>query len=172
MAEQQKEPIPPPKPPEIEREIKFYPNQLIGLPIIALLPILALFKVFDSTLDTVQSSSDGLALSVHYPTKIRYRTAEPMQITIKNETGSDQTELDIHISREYLDKFKKVTFEPDIEDIDKDSYVVELKDVKADEERRVDLELETDIIGNHSCKVWASTEGAEASAEFKTFVYP
>jgi hypothetical protein len=173
MAEQQQqEPMSPPKPPEIKREISFYRNQMIGLPIIALLPLLALFKVFDTSLDTVKSSNEGLSLSVRYPTKIRNRTIEPMQITVTNETGVEQKELEVHVSRGFVEKFKQIKFEPDVDDIERDSYVVQLKDVKPGEERTIDMDIETDMVGTHDCRVWASTGDEEASASFKTFVYP
>jgi hypothetical protein len=164
--------MPPPQPPEIRRRVKFYRSQMIGLPLIWLLPILALFKLFDTTFQTVSAESNGLVLSVRYPDKLRYRTFEPLEIGLENRTGSMQKKVQVHLSEDYVRAFRDPAFRPDVTDIDEGSYVVELTDVRSGERRTVTVDLEADFAGSHDAEVEVAAGSALVSARFSTFVYP
>jgi hypothetical protein len=66
----------PPQPPEIEKNLAFYPEQWIGIPFLMLLPILALLGVFGEGYNEASASSDALAITVEYPTRNRYSLEE------------------------------------------------------------------------------------------------
>jgi hypothetical protein len=151
----------------------FYPLQAIGVPLLLLVPIFALFGLLDTRLATKEVDENGLSLSIEYPSQLRYRTQDPFEISVRNETGHEITALEVRVSRDYLDGFHEADFNPDPKEIDADEAVFEMNNVGAGETRRVLVNFEADQVGNHQGTLAASTElGPGPRLEFSTFVLP
>ena len=162
----------PPKAPEIERKLKFYRLQAFGVPLIALFPLLALFKVFDTTRSLAFAEQSGLRVEVSYPDKIRDRTTEPFQVTVRNNTGTSQN-LTVEIDQSYFEQFQNVQFEPDADGIVDERMQFEFEDVKPGEARTVEATFENDDLGVHRAQATVKTEGGEeAAVQFSTFAMP
>ncbi|MBI1296719.1 hypothetical protein GC175_17320 [bacterium] len=73
FVEQQEEDAQPPQPPPIKKRFQFTKAQLIGVPLILLIPILALIGVFDAHLERTTAVAGDLQVTVEYPTSVRYK---------------------------------------------------------------------------------------------------
>ena len=172
MKDSDPQPIGPPEPPEIARRIQFYRNQKIGLPLIALIPALAVLGVFDSSMTTAGASAEGIQLVVHYPRKVRDRSESPMVITVSNTSAEKQEKVRVEVSRDYIHHFSKVVAEPNFDTIQRNAYVVELLGMAPGEERSVTIDLESKTPGSTSGRVVATDGHSRALVNLRTFTYP
>ncbi len=163
----------PPQPPPIERRIQISKLQKIGIPLLLLLPLLALFRVFGETSATAHAANDVLALQVEYPTRYRYKMISPLIVEVTHLAETDPVTVTVEFSRPYMDRFSNVTFLPDVEAITPDSYRVELPDMAAGEARTIAVEIEARQYWQHSGEVTASLEGEPpVSIPLQTWVFP
>ncbi len=163
----------PPEPPDLDRKLQFYPWQIAGVFLIALVPILALFNVFGEATDTTRAAGTSLEVSVMYPARYRYKMIDPIQISVHNISSQSIPTVTVRIDRSYLDSFSNVTLTPSAKTITEDAYEVELTDLKADETKRVVAEIQAEEYGSHAGLIAAVPEGAEpVEVSIETFVFP
>jgi hypothetical protein len=163
----------PPQPPEMERRIQLYPFQWIGIPLLFLLPVLALFGVFGAQSNTVQRASDLLAMQVEYPTRYRYKMIEPMAVNVSNLSGQTPVTITVDFSRSYIEQFSAVNFTPAVKEITQNSYRVELPNVPAGETRRIAVELQAEQYWRHAGNVAAAVvDEAPVVISVETWVFP
>ena len=73
-----------PQPPPFHPRPQFAPLQLIGIPLLALLPILALIGIFGESMSSVQASNAEIALQVDYVSRLRYRMQDALTVAVTN----------------------------------------------------------------------------------------
>jgi hypothetical protein len=169
----QKESGQPPQPPEVERRLQFHREQLIGVPIIMLLPVLALLGLFGPTFGTESASGSQIEMQVEHPTRVRYKTIIPLEITVRNVSAQDMPTVTVSISADYIANFTEAQFVPEADEITEEAYKIELSNVGAGESRQVNVGLRPDLIGNHTGEIVAEPEGGEATrASIGTFILP
>lgn len=78
----------PPQPPEVEKKALFHREQLLGIPLLMLLSILALFGVFGESVAEVNQANETLAVRVGYPTRNRYTMDNALEIRVQNNIRS------------------------------------------------------------------------------------
>lgn len=163
----------PPKAPEIPRRPRFYRYQLIGMPIIMLVPLLGIFGLLDSTMATEKASSGDLELSVSYPSRLRFQTFEPLNVRVKNASVAVVRKLQVKLDRKYLDQFVPQQINPSPKEIDEKDVVFEMENVGPGETRQIEVYLESDVVGPQAGRTEASADGGvPVTAEFRTFVFP
>ena len=162
----------PPQAPEIPRKFKFWPLQLIGVPIILLIPLLALAGIFDLHVAHVQVTGK-LALSVMYPTRSRYDTFNEMIIAVTNTTQSPLTEVIVQLERAYLDHFAQITATPDISMISEAFYEIALGELAPGTTRVITLDFQAHEQGTHEGRATAvSAETDPIELSLNTLVLP
>ncbi len=162
----------PPEAPELPRRLKFWPLQLIGVPIILLIPLLALAGIFDLHIADVQATGE-LALSVIYPTRSRYDTFNEMIIAVTNTTQSPLTEVVVQLERAYLDHFAQISANPDISNISEAFYEITLGELAPGATQVITLDFQAHEQGTHEGRasvVSAETDPIEVS--LNTLVLP
>ncbi|HEY0868562.1 MAG TPA: hypothetical protein VGE01_14355 [Fimbriimonas sp.] len=163
----------PPSAPKMARDLRFYRLQAIGVPLLALLPILALFGFFDTKNGEASASEGGVDLQVSYPSRFRFRTAKPFTATVRNDTGHELTMIQVKLEKAYVERFKNPEFVPEPSEADDRSLVFEMKNVGAGESRRVFATFEADEAGPIGGSVRTATElGSGPSVGFRTFALP
>jgi hypothetical protein len=165
----------PPQPKEIERRVSFYSLQAVGIPILALIPIAALFGLFDSSNGSLEATGQGIRLQVAYPKRLRFETNKPVVIMVWNDTGQAIPKATLKISRQYIDEFERAEFTPDADSATDEAYLFELRDLKPGEPQKVGGRLEFDHLktGMHAGEISVSINDRNVvSADFKTFLFP
>ena len=156
--------------PQVERHLKLYRHQWIGVPLIVLLPALAVVGVLDNRSTEVQAHGRGVEVTVRYPTRLRYRQSDRLEVEVKNTSAAPLDTVRVAFTPEYLDAFSDVTITPS----PKKAYEVELTDVGAGETRLVDADLHADRSGRHrgTISVTPARGGDAARAQVGTFILP
>ena len=160
--------IGPTAPPQIRRRIALTRKQRIGIPLMTLVPLLALFGFFGERSTTVEATSASLAVSVHYPVRFRYRQTEPLEITVRNTSSRMIDTIDISLDTAYITRFANVRITPE----PRAAFTVELTAVKPGEQRLVAAELEGDHYGRHHGRIVASAHNDTAVVTVRTLVFP
>lgn len=177
MSAQQKTPQPP-QPPPFERRIMLPALQLIGIPLLMLLPILAVAGVFGSSMTTESAANDALALRVESPIRTRYNLPDRLHIEVTNLASSQPVTVTVEFSRAYVDAFADVSFFPDVQEVTPEVYRVALPEIAAGEARVIDVEARADKYWQHIGQVTASVANgspggdAAVSVPLRTFTYP
>lgn len=170
------QPKQPPQPPEIEKKALFHREQWIGIPLLMLLPLLALFGVFGESRSEAEESNEVLAVHVEYPTRNRYALSDSLEVEIENRSAQEPISVTVKISEAYISNFTGVTFEPSVEQISDGFYEVEAQAVEAGETRLVSVELKAWKYGRHEGQVIVTAEGASEitaiTIPIHTFIFP
>ena len=165
--------VEPPEPPEIERRIEFHRLQMIGMPFILLIPLLALFGLFGESFDEAQAANSQVELRVDHPTRLRYKAVNAMEISVRNISAQEVPTITVTIDSDYVDKFAQVSFIPEVDEVTDEVYEIELQNVGAGEARQISIDFQGDEFGLHTGTITAQPEGGEAAqTQISTFVFP
>jgi hypothetical protein len=163
----------PPEAPDIDRKLQFDKVQLIGIPILMLLPILALLGLFGESVDYHRAETPEVVLHVEYPSRYRHGRTNPLRITVANLSPQPVADLTVAVSRDYIDRFSEVKFLPELTTADETAFLLQFDNVPAGAERRVVVELRAWEHGRHRATVTVSVDGvANVQTTFTTIVFP
>ncbi|HEY4548193.1 MAG TPA: hypothetical protein VIG90_17440 [Pedomonas sp.] len=158
----------PPLPPRIAPRLRLHRSELIGLPSIAVLPLLALLGVFGPGQQTAQGQSGGIEWSVEYPSRIRYAQIERVTVQLTNRSAAPISHISLGIDPDYIHAFTDVAFEPQ----PTSPYRVDIPALGPGESRLVAVELTADAYGAHQGRISVEADGTSADAQLSTFVFP
>jgi hypothetical protein len=164
------------KPPKIEpikARFLMYPYQWIGLPLLLLIPILALFGVFDRNETSVTQQSDALTLNVESFTLNRYKMSGYIAVTVENTGDVPLSEVTVSVSRSYIEAFADVSTSPPITHITDEQYVFVLPALEAGQTHTIDIQFLADRYGVHKGTVEAQINAGETvQVAVQTLVLP
>lgn len=163
----------PPEPPDMRRRIMMYPMQMIGMGVILLIPLLALFGFFGEIRAEADTSSAAFSLHVDYPRSYRFRVHNPLTVTVRNTSDQAFEIVTVSFSTSYLSPFADSQFNPDLSRITADAYEVDLENVQPGEARIVTVVLEGQEYGQHNGTVAVAAPNVEpVQLSIGTFVFP
>jgi hypothetical protein len=144
------------------------------MPIIALIPLLAITTLLGDASDEVSASGPQLELQVEYPQRYRYNMVAGAEILVKNISSQDVPAVTVTIDNNYLDAFTDVGFTPEVDEVDDKAHKIELQDLRAGETRQVTLEMRAEKYGVHSGEVSAQAGSGEGTVrvELDTLIFP
>lgn len=158
----------PPELPEIDRRLKFGGWQMLGLGLIALIPVLAAFEVFGEGTATAAHAGAGLEISAEYPARIRHGTPEEVTVLATNRGPSPRDTVTVRFDSSYVSRFTDPQFVPSTGD----AYEVELADVAPGETRIVRLGVRGNEYGRHRGEIAAYHGTDTARVTISTIVFP
>ena len=159
----------PPPPPDIDRKFQLHRGQWIGIVLLLLIPVLAMFGLFGYTWHTVEGDTDALSVEMRYPGRYRYRVLGSMEMQVTNRTNTAIDTVTIDVDTAYLARFSKVIAIPDF----KHAYLIELTDLEPGESRHVSVEIRAERPGLHRGEVRVSASPADvARLPLSTFIFP
>ena len=169
MAERDDEPPRPPDPPPIGRRLDLGALQLVGLPLLLALPVLALLGTFGERSATATARAGDVRLDVHWPTRTRHERIHRMDVVVRNVSTRALDTVTVAIDTAYLAGFSAVSVTPG----PVDAWRVELAGVGPGEARRVAVEMDASRYGRLSGHVTATAAGADtARVAVSTLVFP
>lgn len=142
----------------------------MGLPIIFLLPLLAVFGVFGESREIVEGASAVLTLRAEYPTRTRYRQTESLEIVVENRSDRTIDTVVVSLDADYIRKFSSPTFIPDVTE----PFEIEFLEVKPGESRRIWGELQGESYGRHRGMIEAYGAGSSdtVGVALDTIIFP
>lgn len=162
----------PPKPPEIGREFELKLSQLVGVSLLALLVLLALFGVVGQSEGRLSAEGEVVALRVKYPVKLHYKSIGTVEVRVENTGDSLLETVTVRFDRSYVDSFSGVQFTPSAQEVLDQAYQLVLHDIGPGEAKLVSVEVRAEQFWRHRGYVEAAVEGEPARIELSTFTYP
>lgn len=155
---------------DLPRHLKFYRYQWVGLPLLLLMPVLALLGVFGETWDHVEDAGAELTLRVEYPTRYRYKQINTVQVFVQNTASSTLDTVVVAFDPAYIRRFSTLMFIPS----PKQPFEIELLDVKPGETRLVWVELQGEQYGRHQGTIEAYRPASLDTARVvvNTLIFP
>lgn len=152
------------------RHLKLYRFQWIALPLLFLIPILAVFGVFGETWSRGHDASAELDLRIEYPTRYRYKQINTVEVHAQNVSSRTLDTVVVSFDPEYVRRFSTLMFIPS----PAKPFEIELLDVKPGETRLVWAELQGERYGRHRGHVEAYRRGSPDTARvfLSTIIYP
>lgn len=158
-----------PTPPQEGRQVKFWKPQLFGVPVLMLLPILAMSGAMGDHPRQARADNAQLSIEVTYPSRVLFRKRTSMKIEVQNRGAVPLASASVTFDPAWLEHFQEVEFVPQ----PSRPTVVELADLKPGERREIALELAPKGYGTLSG--WVRADGPDAPGPqvmFDTFVLP
>jgi hypothetical protein len=169
----------PPQPPEFDRKLHFYPFQLIGIPILLLIPLLALFGVFGETSTSVEQSENGITLNIQYSNRVHFQGLDGTEIHVQNTRSQPIPLLTVSIEKAFLDNYSDISFIPDVDEITDEAYFIRLEDVQPGETRVVTYDSKGKLVGSHQGTITAAASdgddtpvSASTAVILEVFIFP
>jgi hypothetical protein len=162
----------PPQPPEVRRRVAFHRYQIVGMPLIVLLPVLGAFGVFDNHRAVARAESGQLELRVVYYRQIRKPVLKPMLIVATNRSPGILDRLVVTLDRAAVESEESVQMIPQPKEADEKRYRFEFESVPPGESRTVEIEVGAGTPGTRQGMVEARTGSDRVSIEFQTFAFP
>jgi hypothetical protein len=152
--------------------VAFYRANAVGLAFILLVVALAVVGVFGTSSGQVRAEGGDLAVTVSYPSVIRYKMADPLEVTIA-VGDRDIEDVSVAISSSYLDAFSDVTFVPGIDLMTEEEALIGVDGLGAHETRVVSGSLQAERYWLHEGWLEVRDGGTTlARVELATFVFP
>jgi hypothetical protein len=158
----------PPRLPDLPRRVRLYPGQWIGIPLLMLLPVLAVFGVFGESRGSADATGAMLRLEVDYPTRLRAGKWSEVQVRIRNVSGTVLDDVAVTFDTEYLDHFSRLTFTPPLTR----PHAVELSDLHPGGTSVVRLEFEGDRPWWGRGRIGIAQGGDTTAVLISTFTFP
>jgi hypothetical protein len=163
----------PPQPPPFQRKIVIAPVQAIGVSVLAAIVVAALTGVLGQRSGRTQAAGGNLEVRVIYPEVLRYKTAQPLEIDIRNTGSVPVSRVEVRLDRRYLDGFQDVRFTPDAREIGARHVTVSIADVPAGESRTVLAWLQAHERGRRHAHLEVSADSRPAlGLDWSTTVLP
>jgi hypothetical protein len=102
----------PPQPAQVPRRLHLYGAQWIGLPLIMLIPVVALFGVFDEQRALRHAESAVLEVGLEYPSRLRYQQDGHLLAQVRNRSAHSLTGVRVMLDSSYARSFEGVRYTP------------------------------------------------------------
>jgi hypothetical protein len=163
----------PPAPPEQPRRLLFGPVQAIGVPLLMVLPLLAMVGLL-ATKSVVQTAvADEVRLEVEYPVRMAHSAVQPIRLVLYNDDGHPLRDVHVEVDRSYLDGFSERSFTPSLETVDASAYRAPLGHVAGRNSAAISGDVKANSSGPHEGEVRVfSGDRLLLRQRLRTFVLP
>ncbi|MBX3062430.1 MAG: hypothetical protein KF726_05610 [Anaerolineae bacterium] len=169
MTEQQQ----PEQPVPIKRHFELYPIQMIGIPIMLLVVLLACFGVLTSAQTEVVAASSTFRVKLTYPERTRYGSEADFVVAVENLTEQPLALVTVRIDSSYVDAFEIRHIAPQQLQFSAGGLELLFADIPPSETRMIQLELQGEYIGDVSSTISAfSSDSGSAQTTIHTLILP
>ena len=157
-----------PQPPRVPPRLRMHRAELVGMSVVALVPLLAIAGAFGPRVGNDGARAGALALEVRYPTLVRRGMTETLEARVTNRSAAPLSRLTLTLDAAYVGAFSGVAFRPDVER----AHTVALAGVQPGETRLVAVELAPAAFGRHRGHVAAVAGRDSAVVALTTVILP
>lgn len=163
----------PPAPPAFARRLRFGWTQIIGVGLLALLPLAALTGVLGTVEQETSARSGSLSVEARYPSALHYKSSHTVVLDLRNDGEQALRDVRVRFDNAYLSRFAGVRFTPHATRLDERHAEVPLGEIEAGASQRVVLELQASEYGRPQGSIVALASGTgEARVQLSTLVLP
>jgi hypothetical protein len=159
----------PPPAPEIRRRVRLYTAQWIGIPAMALIPLLALFGAFGERRTELTAAAAGLDVAIDLPTRVRTAQRTHIEVRVHNLSGDTARDVTVRFDPQYFEDAMDPSFIPE-----RDApYEATLPALPSGADGSVRVELEFGRMGRSTGAISVSRDGREGTrTRISTFILP
>jgi len=156
------------QPPQVTRRLHFRRLQWFGVPLLAILPAMALSGLFEPQVSQQQVQRGGLRMLVQYPTRLLIRERATVEIQIDNQSSRTADGIHVVLPREYFEAFTDahVLPSPDRHECNPQARL------SPGEGCRLAINFEAERYWQHQGDVVAKVGGQSLKISLRTLVYP
>jgi hypothetical protein len=143
-------------------------KQWVGLPMLTLIPVLALFGVFGDRTARITAATPSLGVTVSYPERLRYRQTERLEVAVTNRTSKMVDSVLVSLDSAYLSRFIDVRVIP----APSAAYEVRLVRVAPGEARLVVVDVTGNRYWRHPASLAVAMGEERATVHFSSLVFP
>jgi multidrug efflux pump subunit AcrA (membrane-fusion protein) len=163
----------PPQPPPFQRRIRLEGPQKIGVPLLALIPLAALFGAFGLRADEARAVGDGVTLQVRYPALLRRTTALPFELTVVNSGSQPLSGVSARVDRSWLSHFSGTELTPQPDRLTERHAEITIGELAPGAQRKVVGMLQGGDYGRHAGQLSIAVGGRVVTeAPLRTMVLP
>lgn len=131
----------PPQAPAFERRLQFARLQLVGMPLVMLVPMLALAGLLGGRREHAERRADDVVVDVAYEGRARYEASSRIEVKVHNAGAVPLAAAQVEIERALLEGFSEVMTSPAVAAIEGDAHVVALGELAPGATRMVIVEF-------------------------------
>jgi hypothetical protein len=159
----------PPPAPEMPRRTRLYPVQRIGLPLLALIPVLALLEVFGEARRQTHGATSAFAVEVDHPARLRTGQESSIEVVVRNRSQATLDTVLVVFDQPLLHRFSNLSMMPS----PNSRGAVELIGIEPAGVRRLLVEFEAARVGRGDGILSVVTGARDSVAiRIETFVLP
>lgn len=162
------------KPPKFARRVELKRGQFIAFLLMAMIPVLAVFRVLGDRTHALQANAGELKLSVEAPSIARYGNPVQVHVTIAlGDSAEERRRLTLGISEAYLQRFSEMSSRPPVHESTGGHAVFVTEVAKGAREVSVTIDLTPEAYGWAEGRARASVDtGQSVELAWRTFVFP
>lgn len=161
-------PTGPPEPPPGVARLRLTRLQRFGLPVLFLVPILALFGLLGEHFTTAHARGAGAVLDARYPDRAHYRQPLSIRVQVRNATPTRMDTLTVTLDSAFMSGFSEVSVSATLNG----AYRARLTDLAPGETRDVTAMVSGERAGRHAGSISVTTPLGTVRAPVATFVFP
>jgi hypothetical protein len=151
------------------RRVHLYRGQWIGLPLLLLLPVLAMAGVFGEGRSTQTYTDQLVRFELDYPTRLRARQHSHITVRVERLAGNAADTIRVEFDPAWLDHFTELTIVPE----PARPWIVELAGLERGDTAVVRVGLEANSHWRRSGRIRLShAGGATHDVATTTFIFP
>ena len=158
----------PPQPPRVRPLLRVRRRELIGIVLLAILPLLACLGIFGPGTTEAQARNPVVQLSVHYPSDLRHGMRDRIEARVTNIGPRPLERVSLGFDSAYLRAFSDIAFTPEPDR----AHQVELEGLQPGETRLVSIEIRAQDFGRQKGRIALLGAGAPVSVDLATLVFP
>jgi hypothetical protein len=142
--------------------------QRLGLPVLFLIPLLALFGLLGEHFATAHASGAGVTLDARYPDRAHYRQPLSIRVHVRNDSPTTMDSVAVVLDSAFMSGFSDVSVSATLNG----AYVARLTGLAPGESRQVNAMVSGEIAGRHAGAISVITPLGTVRAPVATFVFP
>ncbi len=168
-------PSEPPEPPPYRRRTRLGAMEYLGIPVLALLPLLSLSQALGPSEARQDARALGpLSMTLTHPARLRQKGSGLLEVVVSNTGSLPARELSIALDAAYLSHFSRVDSTPAAVSIGSGRWQVPLPPMGPGESQALRVQLEADDWGRlpGGVELVAPGQAVLARLDFSTLVLP
>lgn len=159
----------PPAVPDIDRRVRLYRHQVIGLAALVAITGLALAGFAETSTTESTAVRESLSAVVEHTTRTRLTQRAALSVVVTNTSAGLLDHVDVFLPAPYMKAFIMDHARPE----PSTDGVIRLTSLEAGERRRIEIRLTADAFGRHAGAIrLASSAGETIAFEIRTLTLP
>lgn len=158
----------PPQAPEIPPRLRFPKLEIVGVGIMALLPLAAITGAFGPATAREAARAGSLTIEAEYPARIRNAMTERITVDLSNEAATPLSDIEVAFEPAFVEAFENLMFTPEPEH----PYVFTVDTLEPGETRRIAIEVLAREYGRHEGTIAVGYAGGAAELPVRTTIFP